>query len=161
MSVGEVSRKAGVGRSTFYEHFRDKDEVLRQALQPILVPLANAAIGDGDFKSVEGTLEHISEQHNQAVAMLNGPTRIQVEETLADLILTRFVDQVPASDEKMQRLESARLAGAQVGVIRAWLMEEGMRSSAAKVARMLIEGGLEVRARTHAASPPPENLQSE
>lgn len=157
MSVGEVSHRAGVGRSTFYEHFRDKDEVLRQALQPILKPLAKAAIGEGELRSVEAALEHIGEHRKQAVAMLKGPTRTQVEQALADLIRERLEGLVPSAGENTRRLECARLAGAQVAVLLAWLMEESTRSSRAEVARVLVEGGFAPRPRSERGPSAPKH----
>lgn len=155
LSVGEVSRRAGVGRSTFYEHFRDKDQLLRQALGPILQPLAEAAVGEGDRGRVRSSLEHIAAQRSQARAMLDGAPRQQVEQALADLILTRLAELAPAVDDKLRGLESARLAGSQIAVIRAWLLERGAGAAAAEVSRMLVEGGLSIQRRASAKSGSP------
>ena len=157
MSVGEVCRLAGVGRSTFYEHFRDKDQVLHHALRPILTPLANAASGDGDTRSVEAALAHIADQHKQARAMLNGPGRSQVEQALADLILIRLVDRKPVTEEKMRRLESARRAGAQIALIRSWLMEEDARTARIEVVQMLMEGEKQKRSWAEAGVSPSQH----
>lgn len=153
LSVGEVSRRAGVGRSTFYEHFRDKDDVLRQAIGPILAPLADAAVGAGDARRVQAALEHIADQRVRARAILDGPARAQVERALADLVCARLADVAPSVDAPMQKLESVRLAGAHVAVIRAWLMDGSAGCSAAAVALMLTEGGPDARLRG-AGGPP-------
>lgn len=139
LSVGEVTRRAGVGRSTFYEHFRDKDDVLRQALAGVLTPLADAAVGRGDPDRVRAVLVHIAENRDRAVAMLGGPTRAQVEQALADLILARIAPDAAVPAHATQRLEARRRAGAHIAVLRAWLDEPDWHGLIAAVAAMLTD----------------------
>src|ERR1700733_3241006 len=40
VSTADVAEHANVGRSTFYEHFQGKDDILAVTLTPILSPLA-------------------------------------------------------------------------------------------------------------------------
>ena len=49
--VGDLVATAGIGRSTFYEHFRGKDDVLLEAMEPILLALASAVAGRPRRKS--------------------------------------------------------------------------------------------------------------
>lgn len=138
LSVGEVSRRAGVGRSTFYEHFDDKDDLLRQAITPILRPLADAAIGATTPEHVRWVLDHFKENRTRTLAMLNSPTRFQIERALADLIKERLTQRDQASHPQPEpdahHLEAARLAGAQIALVSAWLSE----CSTTDVAAMLI-----------------------
>lgn len=145
LSVGEVARQAGVGRSTFYEHFNGKDEVLRLAVEPLLLPLADAAVGRGHAQRVEAVFQHIAEQRVRALALLDGPARAQVEEALANLIFSRLEVRV-ADDAAVRRLESVRLAGAQVALLRAWLKEGIAFCTPARVASLLTEVGVNARA---------------
>lgn len=146
LSVGEVARQAGVGRSTFYEHFNGKDEVLRLAVEPLLLPLAHAAVGCGHAQRVEAVLQHIAEQRVRALALLDGPARAQVEEALANLIFSRLEVRRVADDAAVRRLESVRLAGAQVALLRAWLKEGIAFCTPARVASLLTEVGVNARA---------------
>ncbi len=39
MRVSDITRKAGVGRATFYAHFRSKDDLLRSQMQRFVLPM--------------------------------------------------------------------------------------------------------------------------
>jgi AcrR family transcriptional regulator len=39
MCVSDITRKAGVGRATFYAHFQSKDELLRSQMQRVVLPM--------------------------------------------------------------------------------------------------------------------------
>ncbi len=39
LRVGDITRKAGVGRSTFYAHYTSKDDLLRSQFQRMVAPL--------------------------------------------------------------------------------------------------------------------------
>lgn len=143
LSVGELSRRAGVGRTTFYEHFRDKDDVLRQALTPVLAPLAEAAVGIGDARRVHAVLEHLLENRARVLEMLNGPARQQVETTLAGLVHVLLNERRTCTDGATQRLEAARCAGATIAVIQAWLGNGKDTCTLAQVAAVLVDASRE------------------
>jgi AcrR family transcriptional regulator len=139
VSVGEVTRRAGVGRSTFYEHFRDKDDVLRQALAGVLTPLADAAVGRGERRRVHAVLDHIAENRDRSVAMLDGPSRTQIEQALADMIYARLTPDTASPAGATQRLGAKRLAGSQIALLHAWLKEPDWHELTATAAEMLTE----------------------
>lgn len=139
LSVGEVTRKAGVGRSTFYEHFRDKDDVLRQALEGLLAPLADAAVGHANPVRVLAVLNHVAENRERSIAMLDGPARSQIEQALTHLILDRLADGTPHPPSVAQRLNASRLAGSHVAVLQAWLMDPEWSTMVNQAASVLID----------------------
>jgi AcrR family transcriptional regulator len=56
----DVAEAAGVARSTLYEHYGGKEEMLRHSLLPILEPLA-ACVGSPNLPPrLEAMLEHIA-----------------------------------------------------------------------------------------------------
>lgn len=141
VGVGEISRRAGVGRSTFYEHFRDKDEVLRRSLEPVLTPLADAAVGAGDSGRVRWVVEHVATNRVRAAGMLEGPARLEVERALAELIEERLVRSAAAMEPGERRLRAAMLAGSRIAALRSWLREGGRGNSSAVVTGLMMEAG--------------------
>ena len=59
ITTGDLVAAAGIGRSTFYEHFRGKDDLLLAAMEPILLTLANAVAGRASRAQVRTTLKHL------------------------------------------------------------------------------------------------------
>ena len=60
-SVRDVAARAAVGKSTFYEHFRDKDAVLKSRLARLARVLGRATVNaEVAFPFLEPLLEHVS-----------------------------------------------------------------------------------------------------
>lgn len=118
VNVGDVVESAGVGRSTFYEHFRNKDELLETSVTRILLPLADAVTPAADTARVRFVLDHFLESRPMVREMLNGPTATTVVRRLADLIEERLSGKQTLLP---RRLAAVQIAESQMGVVRAWL----------------------------------------
>jgi AcrR family transcriptional regulator len=77
--VKEILDRANVGRSTFYTHFRDKDELLRSGIEEMLRSARPAGWGPGPVKPCDSIvwfslpiLEHI-EEHRRTGPATSGP----------------------------------------------------------------------------------------
>jgi AcrR family transcriptional regulator len=139
--IADVIREADVGRSTFYEHFRGKDDLLRQSLRRFLGGLADAVAEMPDIRKLTFVLEHFRD--NQAVArgLLNGPSAPQLVAVLASLIEERLAERRGTSSRAAAvsvELASAQAAESELGLIRAWL-NRGATSPAADVAKAMHE----------------------
>ena len=106
--VVELVRRAGVARSTFYEHFDSLEDVLRESLQVPLGVLAATARGKKNGNALEFLLNHMLERRTDALALLDGEAGSMVRNTLADMIGGSPVT-------------AYAVAGAQLATIAAWL----------------------------------------
>lgn len=113
--AADLIAAAGVGRSTFYEHFRGKDEVLLAATGPILQTLAAAALDRASTAQVRAMLDHVWQQRSFARRVLDGRTGRKLEDRLAAMIADRLEPGAPAA------LRSAAVAAAQWTMLRLWL----------------------------------------
>ncbi len=97
-SVRDVAARAAVGKSTFYEHFRDKDAVLKSRLARLARVLGRATVNaEIAFPFLEPLLEHVSAHRPLASRLGKSSTGV--------LVLTRFARVV----RSCVRAELARL----------------------------------------------------
>jgi AcrR family transcriptional regulator len=144
--IADIIRRADVGRSTFYEHFRNKDDLLRESLSGILAILASAVDDGCDLHRVQRLLEHFRENSRLARGLLNGPSCPQVVSVLEGLIAERLTARrrkcggtpvIPVD------LAAAQAAEAQLGLVRAWL-NRGASCPSAAVAAALHQSAMAV-----------------
>lgn len=121
LRVSEIIARAGVARSTFYEHFTDKDAVLREGLSTPFSVLAEAVRPDLDAGSLEATVEHFWENRSIANLMFGGRMRPFITRLLADLILKQLAAQPGGGFILPPALVAQQTAAAQLGLLAPWL----------------------------------------
>lgn len=127
---------SGVGRSTFYEHFRSKDEVLVAMIDPLFVPMADALTGRGSHEALTEILEHIWEQRAAARPMFEPPLLDRLQRKLAVLIQARM----PTPSGGLPPAAVATGAAcAHLAVLKMWLTGE-ISSPATALAEGLVQG---------------------
>ena len=90
LTIGAVVERANIGRSTFYEHYRTKDELLRASLRQPFAALADLAGGAADTGRLEKLLLHVRENQQLARVLLNWETRPVLAAALAELVAERL-----------------------------------------------------------------------
>ncbi|MBC9033438.1 helix-turn-helix transcriptional regulator [Sphingomonas sp. JC676] len=120
--TGDLVAEADIGRSTFYEHFRNKDDVLLAALDPIFLPLASAAVGRASLAYLRMTLEHIWEQRMLGRVIFDPPLIPKLQRKLATMIEARLDES--ASGAVPPALVASGIAAAQLAILRMWLAGE-------------------------------------
>lgn len=120
--VGELIARAGVARSTFYEHFGRKDDVLLASVDRILQPLCETACGNADPARLCAMLRHMWERRALGRTLLTSGTGPLLQRYLSDMIMPRLsADRfVPAERALLSRATSA----GQLTMIRMWLSGE-------------------------------------
>lgn len=84
--IDTILARAGTARSTFYEHFRNKDELLAASLQGPFSVLAAAPFAP-DQARLAGILQHFYENRALAPGIFAGPARRVVDRVLQALLL--------------------------------------------------------------------------
>ncbi len=140
ISVSDIADRANVGRSTFYENFENKEDVLRQALSAVFEPLADALTTRHDPGRLLRIVEHLADAPVRASGLLTGRPRATTTAHLSELIAERL-------DEHRRRrglvpvlpvtLLAAQIAGMQIGLLEAWLHDVAA-TTAADVAAALV-----------------------
>ncbi|MEZ5997980.1 MAG: hypothetical protein R3B98_04740 [Hyphomonas sp.] len=109
--TGDLIAKAGIGRSTFYEHFTDKNDVLSSSIAVPMSALADAVTGRGAAARVDFILEHFWSRRHLARLVMDGEPGEVVAKCLRALIEERMA---PGA-------EAAFVAAGTFAVLRDWL----------------------------------------
>lgn len=118
----DLIEAAGVGRSTFYEHFRNKDDVMVWAIDPIFEPLAEAVAGRASLPHLHFVLDHLWERRALARVMFEPPLSSKLQRKLAAMIEARLG--ANASDDVPPALTATAAAASQLAMLRLWLTGE-------------------------------------
>jgi AcrR family transcriptional regulator len=148
--IADLTAAAGIGRATFYEHFRGKEEVLLAAMEPILLPLASAASGRASPAQLRAMLDHVWQKRAVARIVLNGGTGARLQRRLAAMIAARLAP--PRADAAPTAMLAAAAAAAQFAMLRLWVAGEVPCPAQALADAMLACAGLAQRERTGGAA---------
>jgi AcrR family transcriptional regulator len=124
MTTEEITRKANVGRSTFYLHYRSKAELLRESMQNPSQPLAACVGGDFPPQRLVPLLGHFREQRAVNRVFFTEPIRSLWVKALAALIEPRLILAAKTSGARLdipRSLVALMLAEMQIALITHWL----------------------------------------
>ena len=121
ISVNDVIQRANVGRSTFYDHFTGKEDLLRHRVANVFSPLADVFAEGTEGGGLLWVIGHFREQRRLVKTLLEGSTRPLLVRCLAGLIEERIAGTWPDSPRLPAKLAAVSLAEAQLGMILHWL----------------------------------------
>lgn len=123
--VADIASKADVGRSTFYEHYADKQALLSETVAPLLAPLAEAGVTPAVDPKLSWVIEHFWENRRRAQTMIGGGAWVAMTRLLASMIETRLTQSARPRRNRPAlppHLAASLLARAQMGLIEEWIM---------------------------------------
>jgi AcrR family transcriptional regulator len=155
LTVRDIIEHANVGRSTFYEHFENKDDILRRSLRPVFGVLADAIGTTQPRAELEDILAHFRENTRLTRALLQGSTHYLMSQILAELIEERLSSLAVSSRETKPSIPvpsiAAHLAGAQLALIESWLSSKAPCSCEVLAGAMRASANASLRALSGAA----------
>ncbi|NOX50859.1 MAG: TetR/AcrR family transcriptional regulator [Gammaproteobacteria bacterium] len=126
----DVIDRSGVARSTFYQYFRDKNDLLLQSLSPILSVLSDACRNTCSVDELCEVLEHI--WANRQIG------RIFFQPALAALLIKSLTEAMPANGCPVH---AHFVANGIVGVLGAWVRGSFSMAPRAVAEEILQVGG--------------------
>lgn len=131
ITVADIAERAGVNRSSFYQHYSDKDVLLADALDSVAQETgaslpASIPVGTDPPPVLRQFLEHVDENANLYRQILieraSGPAVARLGERIEAIV----VDALPRAQVGLERelppdVIAATVSGSVLGVLRAWL----------------------------------------
>ncbi|MCP9221695.1 TetR/AcrR family transcriptional regulator [Erythrobacter sp. LQ02-29] len=132
--VADIIARAGVGKSTFYEHFRGKDDVLLAAMQPILLALTTAASGRAAHSYIRPMVAHLWERRSIVRPILESTAALPLERRLAEAMATHGGR--PAGGDQTP-IQCVGMAAAQLAMLRHWLSGRAVATTEEMTGRLI------------------------
>lgn len=122
VSVLDVVAEAGVARSTFYEHFSGKEDVLRACMSRFFAVIAKCVSSDMEPGELTRVLDHLWENRRLTDAIFSGAPRVILLRAHGEMIETHLRDMNQGKPVALPyRLAAIHLAEAQIALIENWL----------------------------------------
>jgi AcrR family transcriptional regulator len=137
VSIAAITEHANVGRSTFYEHFANKEMLLRESLTPLLAALATAVARNPDAEGIAMLVAHFAKNRRVVRAFFAGSARDVAAKYLGELIQAHLQQEPTVASLPLQ-LKAMQISEAQLGLIHEWLRSpesvDAMKLAAALIA---------------------------
>jgi AcrR family transcriptional regulator len=140
VTVAAVAERAAIGRSTLYEHFRTKDELLDAAVD---LRLALLAADTPDMAGLEALALHVRAHAGAVRLLLTQPLRSRIARVLALRLGARL--RLRGTPAPLAELRAVAVAEGRLAVLALWLHNVGYvsalapRAVAEELARVVVD----------------------
>ena len=121
VSVQRIVAGAGIARSTFYEHFSSKEDVLRASMAQFLVVLSRCVSTDELPRELGKVLGHFWGNRRLTDAIFSGTPRRIIALSLSEMIESRIREDLRDRLLLPNRLAAIHIAEAQLALVESWL----------------------------------------
>jgi AcrR family transcriptional regulator len=122
ISVQGIATAAGVARSTFYEHFSGKEDVLRASMAQFFSVIAQCVSNETEPRHLGNVLAHMWENRRLTDAIFSGAPRKIIAQSLGEMIEARLHELHDGKPLTLPyRLAAIHIAEAQLALIENWL----------------------------------------
>ena len=139
ITITRICEKAGVGRQTFYRHFKNKEEVIRSRMRKIfneyMVSLQDNLIASQDLDFINLQTLQFWKRNANLFRLVNDTAVQVVVFSELDVLMERIVEANLAYHDTDPFLRTFRLWGMK-GILLAWA-EDGMRQSPEEINAVL------------------------
>ena len=144
IQIAEISQAAGVGRSTFYAHFRSKEDVLLEVIDPVLLTVANSITGRVSKAQLRSTLSHLWDQRSTCRAIFVSGARRKIVRRLSQLVQCRMQTK---NDAAPPALAASAAASGHITMLHMWTSGEVSCTADALAHEMMLVGSALSRGR--------------
>ncbi|PCJ70393.1 MAG: hypothetical protein COA62_07290 [Rhodobiaceae bacterium] len=130
IKMSDIARRANVGRSTIYQHYRDKDAVLLDSMDWILVGLSACVNSNVPNEEIVYLLQHVWEHRDRARKLFFGTTGQRLERALSTKVASQIALTVKDSDWLISPVFVAnQIAAALFSILRSWVIADASASA--------------------------------
>lgn len=167
ITVGDITDRAAVNRSSFYQHYSDKETLLADALDVAIdavpIPAVHAASTASVPPELLAHLEHVAANAELYRRILGDHSSAIVQARLRARLESIVVQAIAASGSHPfgtmpLDVAAAGISGASLGVIAAWIQRDPLppvTTAAEWLWRVIISPGASLANDENAAAPPP------
>ena len=122
VSVRRIASEADLARSTFYEHFSSKEDLLRACMAQFLSVIAECVRNAQIPQLLPKVLDHLWENRRLTDAIFSGPARIVLARTLGEMVEMHLREL--KQGERMAlpyRLAAIHVAEGQLALVENWM----------------------------------------